>query len=147
MGDAVGMAQSTVSTALPKVCDAILLHRREYIRLAATAMECYRSSCEFARIAELPNIAGSIDCTQVRFQSLEGRFAEVYRNRKGYFSLNVQTISDSNLKILDIDDDFLNLAIEQGLVRQIEQVYLPDEPNARHLARDRLITRLRERFP
>lgn len=273
VGDAVGMAQSTVSTALPKVCDAILLHRREYIRLPATAMECYRSSCEFARIAELPNIIGAIDCTHVRIQSLGGRFAEVYRNRKGYFSLNVQTISDSNLKILDIvarwpgsthdqtifinsairqrfergdfgpyiligdsgygntrylatpytaaagnqadrhvqrynrslvstrnvverqygvwkrrfpiiaygmrlrkvqtiqkvilatailhnrciderqpepptDDDFLNMAIEQGLVRQNEQVYLPDGPNARpDLARDRLIARLRERFP
>ncbi|CAH2004519.1 unnamed protein product [Acanthoscelides obtectus] len=31
-----------------------------------------------------------------------GDDAEVFRNRKGYFSLNVQTVSDAKLKILNI---------------------------------------------
>lgn len=31
-----------------------------------------------------------------------GNNAELFRNRKGYFSVNVQTISDANLKILDV---------------------------------------------
>jgi Plant transposon protein. len=31
-----------------------------------------------------------------------GDDAEIYRNRKRYFSINVQTVSDSNLKIRDI---------------------------------------------
>jgi len=40
---------------------------------------------------ELPRIDGAIDCTHIRlthtrFQDIE----EIYRNRKGYFSLNVQ---------------------------------------------------------
>lgn len=39
----------------------------------------------------LPSIDGAIDCTHIRlvhttFQNID----EVYRNRKGYFSLNVQ---------------------------------------------------------
>lgn len=33
---------------------------------------------------------------------LGGEMPENYRNRKGFFSINVQTISDANLKILDI---------------------------------------------
>lgn len=33
---------------------------------------------------------------------LGGDQAENFRNRKGYFSFNVQTVSDANLKILDI---------------------------------------------
>lgn len=42
----------------------------------------------------LPGIDGAIDCTHVRlthtrFQNLD----EIYRNRKGYFSLNVQVCS------------------------------------------------------
>lgn len=42
----------------------------------------------------LPGIDGAIDCTHVhlthtRFQNLD----EMYRNRKGYFSLNVQVCS------------------------------------------------------
>lgn len=31
-----------------------------------------------------------------------GDNAELFRNRKGYFSINVQTVSDTNLKMLDI---------------------------------------------
>jgi nuclease HARBI1 len=31
-----------------------------------------------------------------------GETAEYFRNRKGYFSINVQTVSNANLKILDI---------------------------------------------
>lgn len=33
---------------------------------------------------------------------LGGSNGEIFRNRKGYFSLNVQTMCDSNLKIMDI---------------------------------------------
>lgn len=33
---------------------------------------------------------------------LGGEDAEVYRNRKGYFSINTQVIGGSDLKILDI---------------------------------------------
>jgi nuclease HARBI1 len=36
------------------------------------------------------------------FNITGGNQAEYFRNRKSYFSLNVQTICDSNLKILDI---------------------------------------------
>ncbi|CAH1970137.1 unnamed protein product [Acanthoscelides obtectus] len=47
-------------------------------------------------------ITGSIDCTHIKIQSPGGDDAEVFRNRKGYFSLNVQTVSDAKLKILNI---------------------------------------------
>lgn len=33
---------------------------------------------------------------------LGGNNAETFRNRKGYFSINVQTVSHRNLKIMDI---------------------------------------------
>lgn len=38
----------------------------------------------------------------MKIQSPGGNNAEYYRNRKGWFSLNVQTISSADLKILDI---------------------------------------------
>lgn len=34
--------------------------------------------------------------------SLGGENAEIFRNRKGFFSINVQSICDSSLKILDV---------------------------------------------
>ena len=45
---------------------------------------------------------GALDCTHVRIRSPGGNNAEMFRNRKGFFSFNVQTIADANLKILDV---------------------------------------------
>lgn len=52
-------------------------------------------------IARFPDVIGAIDCTHVRLLSPGGDFAEEFRNRKGYFSINVQTIFDANLRVLD----------------------------------------------
>lgn len=43
-----------------------------------------------------------MDCTHIRIQSPGGREAELFRNRKGYFSLNVQAICTANLEFTDI---------------------------------------------
>ncbi|KAH7940443.1 hypothetical protein HPB49_000233 [Dermacentor silvarum] len=43
--------------------------------------------------AKFPRVTGCIDCTHVRIKSPGGDDAEVFRNRKGYFSFNVQVTS------------------------------------------------------
>lgn len=43
-----------------------------------------------------------IVCKQHFYLILGGEVAENFRNRKGYFSINVQTVSDANMRILDI---------------------------------------------
>jgi len=53
-------------------------------------------------IASFPALLGAIDCTHVAIQSPGGPNAELYGNRKGYFSLNVQAVSTSKLIIEDI---------------------------------------------
>lgn len=70
VGDAIGVSQPTVSTILPRVCGAIVTRRQQYISMPETAIECYRTSCDFARIARLPNIIGAIDCTHIRINRL-----------------------------------------------------------------------------
>ena len=45
---------------------------------------------------------GAIDGTHIPIKSPGGNDAELYRNRKGYFSLNVQAIVDSTCKFTDI---------------------------------------------
>jgi nuclease HARBI1 len=39
---------------------------------------------------KMPGIGGCIDCTHIKIQNPGGPDGEVFRNRKGYFSLNVQ---------------------------------------------------------
>ncbi len=45
---------------------------------------------------------GAIDCTHVQIQSPGGPDAEIYRNRKGVFSINVQAVADPKRKFLSI---------------------------------------------
>ncbi|GBN43185.1 hypothetical protein AVEN_76771-1, partial [Araneus ventricosus] len=49
-----------------------------------------------------PAVYGAIDCSHIPIINPGGDLAEVFRCRKGYFSLNVQTISDASLRIRDI---------------------------------------------
>jgi hypothetical protein len=49
---------------------------------------------QFFQLSGLPGVIGAIDCTHVPIQSPGGQDAEIYRNRKGYFSINVQLICD-----------------------------------------------------
>ncbi|XP_016660548.2 putative nuclease HARBI1 [Acyrthosiphon pisum] len=53
-------------------------------------------------IARFPLVFGAIDCTHVRIQSPGGHDSEMFRNRKGYFSLNVQALVNSELQFMDI---------------------------------------------
>lgn len=47
------------------------------------------------QVGKFPGVTGCIDCNYVRIKSPAGCYtAEAFRNRKGYFSINVQ-VSDS----------------------------------------------------
>lgn len=61
-------------------------------------------SCQnnFYRIARFPCVVGCIDGTHIKIRSPGGEDGEVYRNRKSYFSINVQLVCDSSLKINNI---------------------------------------------
>ncbi|KAG5344506.1 HARB1 nuclease, partial [Acromyrmex charruanus] len=67
---------SGVSTILPKY----------RIRNKAKTLRFYNVAC-------FPRIVGCINCAHVHI----GENAELFRNRKDYFSLNIQTVCNSNL--------------------------------------------------
>ena len=43
-----------------------------------------------------------LDCTHVKIASPDGEEPKIYRNRKGFFSINVQVNCDATLKIQNI---------------------------------------------
>ncbi|GBM07715.1 hypothetical protein AVEN_137596-1 [Araneus ventricosus] len=59
-------------------------------------------SQQFYHNSGFPAVYGAIDCSHIPIIYPGGDLAEVFRCRKGYFSLNVQTISDASLRIRDI---------------------------------------------
>ena len=50
----------------------------------------------------MPGIIGCIDCTHIPISSLGGDDAELFRNRKGYFPINVQAVSDPDLRFINV---------------------------------------------
>ena len=47
--------------------------------------------------SRIPGIVDAIDCTHIHIQSPGGDTAELFRNRKGFFSINAQAICDHDL--------------------------------------------------
>lgn len=94
-GDYIGISQSTVCRILPEVCAAILEHRRNIIYMPHNENEMRQRAAEFASISDFPRCIGAID-------SPGGEISEAFRNRHGYFSMNVQGVCDANLKFQNI---------------------------------------------
>lgn len=100
--DFSGVDKSTASRVIRKVSHHLALLRPQFINFPETAEEIADVRRKFYNIAKFPRCIGAVDCTHVKIQSPGGENAEIYRNRKGYFSFNVQSISDANLRIQDI---------------------------------------------
>ncbi|KAI8420656.1 hypothetical protein MSG28_007895, partial [Choristoneura fumiferana] len=102
IGDFGGMSTPTSHRIIHQVSAAIASLHKEYIRFPTTHQEIRKEQDSFFHIARFPRVIGAMDCTHIRITSPGGDHAELYRNRKGYFSVNVQTICNANLEITDI---------------------------------------------
>lgn len=81
---------------------AIVKLRTRFIRMPETRQECAVASEAFFLIAKFPTVIAVIDGTHVKIQSVGGDQAEPFRNRKGFFSLNVEFVAGVDLSISHI---------------------------------------------
>lgn len=102
VGDFHGIHKSTTSKIIKKVIRALARMGQQNIRMPATAAEINSTVQEFYQISMFPCCIGALDCTHIKIQSPGGQNAEVFRNRKDYFSFNCQAICNSRLIICDI---------------------------------------------
>ncbi|KAK5644374.1 hypothetical protein RI129_005674 [Pyrocoelia pectoralis] len=100
--DFTGMHTSTVSRIIVRVSEAIAALYPVFCTFPTTNEEIRQNQRDFFDIARFPRVIGCVDCTHVRIQSPGGDNAEVFRNRKCYFSINVQGICNANLKIINM---------------------------------------------
>lgn len=101
-GDFIGIHKSTGSRIVTLVSHWIATMGNKFINFPYTDAEKKAVAQEFFAKAKFPRCIGAIDCTHVKIQSPGGDDAESFRNRKGFFSLNVQTVSDANGRIQNI---------------------------------------------
>ncbi|ERL88142.1 hypothetical protein D910_05530 [Dendroctonus ponderosae] len=101
-GDFTGVSKTSSCNIVTQVTDAIARLRPIYVRFPETHAAILSTQETFYGIARFSYVVGAIDCTHVRIQSPGGNEAERYRNRKGYFSRNVQAVCDARLRFTDI---------------------------------------------
>ncbi|CAN7995542.1 unnamed protein product [Ixodes hexagonus] len=101
-GDLVNVSQPTVCRVVGRVTD--LIGRELFPKLVKfpDAAGCRSVMHEFYKIGKFPGVTGCIDCTHVKIKSPGGDDGELFRNRKGYFSINVQAITGPELQFLDV---------------------------------------------
>lgn len=103
VGDCFGsIHKSTISRVVKRVTQEIARLKPDYIKMSTTLVEKTATKTAFFMIRQFPGVFGAIDCTHIRICSPCGENAELFRNRKGYFSINVQMVCDANLRITNI---------------------------------------------
>ncbi|XP_064485838.1 putative nuclease HARBI1 [Ornithodoros turicata] len=102
IGDTSDISKSTVCRIIKRVSHVLASLSPLYMKFPSTQDEKQRTMLGFYDIAGFPGVIGAIDCTHVAIQSPGGNTAELFRNRKGYFSINVQCVCDADLRITDI---------------------------------------------
>ncbi|KAI4455382.1 hypothetical protein MML48_9g00012114 [Holotrichia oblita] len=103
IGDTVGIHKSTVSRILKVVLREFARIAREKVCMPDEPVAIQNTKTAFMAMHGFPNVIGCVDGTHIKIQSPGGENSEIYRNRKGYFSYNVQMVCDPNLKICSID--------------------------------------------
>ena len=102
VGDTFSIHKSTVCRTVHRVTRAIAGLRDRYIKFPSNDQERRDIMNEFHKLSRMPGVLGAIDCTHIPIQSPGGDNAEIYRNRKGYFSINCQLVSDCSGYITDV---------------------------------------------
>jgi len=102
VGDLAGVSPPTVSRIIRKVSNEISILVQNFITFPTTQRERSETMTNFYALAKFPGVLGAINCTHVAIRSPGGNDAELYRNRKGYFSVNVQAICNASLEVSNI---------------------------------------------
>ncbi|XP_041350851.1 putative nuclease HARBI1 [Gigantopelta aegis] len=100
MADVHGLSQTTVCNVLKRVTIAIARLRPHYIAFPNN-VELDSVKPRFLNIAGFPNCVGAIDCSHIRIIG-QGDNGQRFINRKGWSSINVQAVSDTNHTFVNI---------------------------------------------
>ena len=95
-GDLIGIHRTTAGKAIHRVSKTIAERKPQFIQFPDT-LQLPRVKEDFYNVCGFPSVVGAIDCTHIPIISPGGDSGEVFRNRKGYFSINVQAICNANI--------------------------------------------------
>ena len=101
VGKTLKVSQSQASKIIRNVTRAIARQAPHHIYMPRPE-EQGRLMHNFFRKCQIPGVIGCIDGTHIRIQKPR-QFENAYVNRKGYHSINVQVIADSDYIVRNVD--------------------------------------------
>uniref|UniRef100_A0A6P7H1J5 Putative nuclease HARBI1 n=1 Tax=Diabrotica virgifera virgifera TaxID=50390 RepID=A0A6P7H1J5_DIAVI len=93
---------ATASRTIARVSRELATLYPRFIKMPTTQREILTHQEKFYSMFRFPRIIGAVDGTHIRIQSPGGNDAEVFRNRKSFFSLNVQVVCDADMKFENV---------------------------------------------
>lgn len=102
IGDFSGISPASVTRVIRETSRAIANLRPDYIYMPRNNDELKNNFLGFYNISQMSTIVGCIDGTHVKVCGQGGPNGERFRNRKQFFSLNIQVIGNHDLKIQNI---------------------------------------------
>ncbi len=106
VGDTLFACKATVCKAVSDVTTLLCQKLNEFVYFPDDPEEIQQIKEGFYDLAGFPGAVGAIDGTHVRIQSPGGDDAVSFFNRKGYSSINVQAIVDSEGRLLNVVADW-----------------------------------------
>lgn len=100
-GDLFGVSQPYVSKTVPQVSQIIASLAPEHIK-HPTGESLKETQHFFVDYSNFPGVCGVIDGVHIPIQSPGGEESELYRNRKGVFSINCQVVCDHKHKFTNV---------------------------------------------
>ncbi|XP_043544956.1 putative nuclease HARBI1 isoform X2 [Chiloscyllium plagiosum] len=112
--------QSTISTALPvavKVTTALNFYAVGSFQASTDEQHQQQRTTHFYRVAGFPRVQGVIDCMCVAIRA-PVHDAMAYMNHKGFYSINVQLVSDHQHRIMQVNAHFPGSSHSAFILRQ-----------------------------
>jgi len=100
-GDLINISQPSACRIVNRVSHTIARKKSHFIKLPSD-VERQHMKQQFRAESGIPGVIGCIDCSHVPIISPGGDNAELFRNRKGYFSINVQAVTDPDMRFINI---------------------------------------------
>ncbi|XP_066585512.1 putative nuclease HARBI1 [Prorops nasuta] len=102
VADYFGISKTSAEVIICNVSLAIANLHREYIKFPSEPDNILKNKVGNFNLSGFIRVIGAIDCIHVRIKSYGGTESELFRNRKGFYSINVQAIVNSSLQIIDL---------------------------------------------
>lgn len=100
-GDLCGVGESTVCKIVHRVCSAICELKKDFIKFP-NAAEQATYKVDFYEYGNFPGVIGCIDGCHIPIKCPSTADAEEFRNRKNWFSINVQGVCTPTMQFSNI---------------------------------------------